>query len=449
MKKAGAGLLFFLFVVSLPVMAQLVNPAQKKETQVKKLEVIEPTSIKLNQTEVYVFYNPGMFTNSIEGFRLVATILPDNATSKQVVWESSDPAVVEVSQDGYLTPLKYGSVVVTATARANGIKAQCRVYVQRRNEPFGSTSSHLNNGGRLAVQGDWIYFANPSDNMTLYKMKLDGSEKKKLGNLDAKFINVIGNHIYYLANNGWIHKINIYGESVKVLNPNLPASFLMATPKRIFYSALAPNGRYAIYYVDPEGEERGIIDWNWPSHIVKFFGSGDRFVFSDSAAGLYARHLSGQNQWAEPDRIYEGNIKDYAVELVSTGLPNSVDFFTYAYVVPPTSNSIMKVGPIADKEKRKTQVLFVAPNNQLTIERIAEAEEWLFYCFGRSLNKIKKDGTQNQIIINYLAEGEHFIYPVRTGNQPNDLWIYVYTLEPGNKYSLFKIRHNGMDMTRI
>ncbi|MGC8893048.1 MAG: hypothetical protein C0168_08750 [Candidatus Aminicenantes bacterium] len=443
MKKAGAGLLVFLFALSTSVMAQLINPAQKKETQVKKLEVIEPTSIKLNQTEVYVFYNPGIFADAKEGYKLVATILPENATSKEVVWESSDPAIVEVSKDGYLTPLKYGSVMVTATARANGIKAQCRVYVQRRNEPFGNTSSHLNNSGYLAVQNDWIYFANPSDNMSLYKMKLDGSERKKLSQYSAKYINVIGNQVYYQANNAWIHKIDIYGENTKVLNPNQVAVFLMATPKKIFYLSLDPNGRYAIYYVDPEGMERGIIDWNWPRHIAKIFGDGDRFIFFDSTQSLYRRYKLNTSQWSEPDIIYESILNDFVLEMVPSGVPNSVDYFTYAYIIDPVMNAIKKVGPIADKEKRKTQVLFASPN-QSAIERIAEAEEWLFYCKGKDLNKIKKDGSQNQVIYNNLPEGEHFIYPVRISNQPNDLWIYVYT-QGGGKYSLFKIRQNGMD----
>ncbi len=452
MKRLGAGLLLILFALSPAVWAQLVNPAQKKADQVKKLEIIEPTSIKLNRTEVYVFYNRGLVTASKEGYKLVATILPENATNKNVIWESSDPTVVEVSKDGYLTPNKLGSAVITATAQANGIKAQCRVYVQRRNHPFGNTVSNLNNLGYLAVQNDWIYFANPSFGMGLYKMKLDGSEKQmvlKNTIYHTGCINVIGNQIYYLASGSWVHKVDIYGENLKVLNPALAAIHILAVPGRVFHLSERPNTGYGVYYVDTEGMNRNVLDWEFPQSIWRIAGIDDWFVFADGRGDIYYIRKINNTQWSEPDKISGEGQWNFVLETFSVG--DYVDAAVspaFVYVIDYKMNSIKKIGPVGDKKKRKTEVLFRS-QGQEPIKGLAESEDWLFYSTEGVLSKIKKDGTQNQIIDNRLPAGQHFLFPVRTGNNPNDLWIYVYTLDANKKFSLFKIRHDGMGKTNI
>lgn len=60
--------------------------------------------------------------------KLTATVKPDNAYDKTVVWSSSDPTVVVVSQDGYIAGLKPGTAVITATAGKH--QATCQVTVE-------------------------------------------------------------------------------------------------------------------------------------------------------------------------------------------------------------------------------------------------------------------------------------------------------------------------------
>jgi hypothetical protein len=430
----------------------LTNPAQKKADQFKKLEIIEPTNIKLNRSEVYVFYNQGLMTATWEGYKLAATILPENVTSKKIIWESSDPTVVEVSNDGYLKPKRLGSAVVTATAQANGIKAQCQVHVQRCNQPFGNTINNLNNQGYLAVQNDWIYFANPSDSMGLYKMKLDGSEKQKLiknANFPTAYINVIGNQIYYLANEGWVHRVDIYGENFEVLNPTLPAIYVLAIPGRVFHLSQRPNAGYGVYYIDIEGMNRNVFDWNVQKGVWRLAGLNTWFVFADGRGDIYFIRKINDTQWSEPDKIYPEAQKNFVLETISPGESLGGGAYPqYVYLIESKLNAIVKAGPIMDKAGRKNEVLFRSQVQQ-PIEGLTESEGWLFYATQGVLSKIKKDGTQNQIIDANLPTGQHFLFPVRTGNSPNDLWIYVYTKNANKKFSLFKIRHNGMEKTNL
>lgn len=348
--------------------------------------------------------------------------------------------------------MKLGSAVITATTQANGIKTQCRVYVQRRNHPFGNTISNLNNGGYLAVQNDWIYFANPSDNMTLYKMKLDGSEKQTiLKNYIYRIscINVIGNQIYYLANGAWVHKVDIYNENFKVLNPSLPAIHILAVPGRVFHLSQRPNTGYGVYYVDTEGMNRNVLDWEAPLSIWRIAGIDDWFVFANGKGDVYFIQKKNNAQWSEPEKISEGSRMNFVLETFSVS--DYVDAAvspTFVYVIDQQTNSIKKIGPVGDKQKRKTEVLFRS-QGQVPIKGLAEAEDWLFYSTESVLCKIKKDGTQNQVIDNHLPAGSHFLFPVRTGNNPDDLWIYVYTLDADKKFSLFKIRHDGMGKANL
>ena len=42
----------------------------------------------------------------------------------------------------------------------------------------GNTAGNIINGGIVAIQGDWIYYSNQSDDGKLYTVKTDGSKKK-------------------------------------------------------------------------------------------------------------------------------------------------------------------------------------------------------------------------------------------------------------------------------
>ena len=65
-----------------------------------------------------------------ESKKLTATVKPDNATDKAVVWTSADPAVAAVDENGKVTALSVGTTVVTA--KAGGVSAACTVTVAHK-----------------------------------------------------------------------------------------------------------------------------------------------------------------------------------------------------------------------------------------------------------------------------------------------------------------------------
>ncbi len=91
------------------------------------VEGIPVTSVSLDRTECRL--KPG------ERVTLVATVAPDDADDKTVVWSSSDEAVASVDDAGVVTALAEGDAVITALA--GGAQASCTVHVAQEQPVVG------------------------------------------------------------------------------------------------------------------------------------------------------------------------------------------------------------------------------------------------------------------------------------------------------------------------
>ncbi len=60
---------------------------------------------------------------------LTASVLPSNATNKNVTWSSSNTAIATVSSTGTVTAVAVGNATITATSSISTIKASCAVTV--------------------------------------------------------------------------------------------------------------------------------------------------------------------------------------------------------------------------------------------------------------------------------------------------------------------------------
>ncbi len=66
-------------------------------------------------------------TNST--YQLIATILPENATNKNVKWDSSNPAIATVSENGLITAIADGEANITVTTEDGELSDICVVTV--------------------------------------------------------------------------------------------------------------------------------------------------------------------------------------------------------------------------------------------------------------------------------------------------------------------------------
>lgn len=91
--------------------------------------------------------------------QLSATVLPETASVKALVWSSSNPAVVQVTDDGLVFGRRPGEAVITATSRdGSEVSASCNVTVNDLSWPFdGSGTSE--DPYQLKTSGDIVTLA--------------------------------------------------------------------------------------------------------------------------------------------------------------------------------------------------------------------------------------------------------------------------------------------------
>ena len=86
-------------------------------------EYIPVTSITLSQSELTLKSN--------ESVTLTATIKPDNATYRNIVWSSDNPMTAGVDQNGVVTAYQEGTTIIRATSKDESrLSAMCKITVK-------------------------------------------------------------------------------------------------------------------------------------------------------------------------------------------------------------------------------------------------------------------------------------------------------------------------------
>ncbi len=73
-----------------------------------------------------------------ETFQLIATVQPDNATNKKVIWSSSNETVASISQDGLVTANSAGEANITVTTEDGGFSTAAIVTVTKKQDDYTS-----------------------------------------------------------------------------------------------------------------------------------------------------------------------------------------------------------------------------------------------------------------------------------------------------------------------
>ncbi len=104
--------------------------------------IIPVNSVTLNKKSLTLNVN--------ESETLTATIMPENATNREVTWTSSKPETAQVDENGKVTALAQGTAIITVTT-ANGKSATCAVTVTEATVPVPKPETYrimyLANGG--------------------------------------------------------------------------------------------------------------------------------------------------------------------------------------------------------------------------------------------------------------------------------------------------------------
>ncbi|KIE46183.1 bacterial Ig-like domain family protein [Clostridium argentinense CDC 2741] len=94
-----------------------------EDGELKSPKEVKTASISLDKTSM----------NLMEGSseKLTATVLPEDATNKKVLWSSSDESIAKVDKNGNVTAIKEGQVIITAKVENTDLTATCEVNVSK------------------------------------------------------------------------------------------------------------------------------------------------------------------------------------------------------------------------------------------------------------------------------------------------------------------------------
>ena len=85
-------------------------------------------------------------TGSGETVQLTATVVPDNAVNKNVIWTSSDPNVATVDANGKVAAVGNGTCTITATTEDGSFTAICTIKVEIPDSDNGGNNGDINSG---------------------------------------------------------------------------------------------------------------------------------------------------------------------------------------------------------------------------------------------------------------------------------------------------------------
>ncbi|MEG2640574.1 MAG: Ig-like domain-containing protein, partial [Bacilli bacterium] len=113
-------ILTMLLVIGSGVLSSCSTPTTSETpTTITSTPVVEVSKVTLSETKVSL--------EETATKQLTATVLPDTATVKTVVWSSSDSKIATVSDAGLVTAIKAGTA--TISAKAGSKTATCEVTV--------------------------------------------------------------------------------------------------------------------------------------------------------------------------------------------------------------------------------------------------------------------------------------------------------------------------------
>lgn len=127
---------------------------------IKPQSVIPVTSVTLDKSKAEVFIG--------DTLSLKATVLPNNATDKSVIWHSENSAVVQVSQNGTITGVSAGTAKVFVTTIDGKHSAECVVECKLVQKITGVVKD---------VKG------NPLDGVTVSVSEVRTSSKSKVSSI--------------------------------------------------------------------------------------------------------------------------------------------------------------------------------------------------------------------------------------------------------------------------
>ncbi len=128
------------------------SSSSSKSSTTTKSSTTQDTTIKTVDVDSIDITDENIRLKVGDSIKLNTTILPENATNKNVTWSSSDESIVKVDEQGNITALKVGIATITATSnnsKSDSIKIE--TYTVPERIELNKSISELKNGETIRL----------------------------------------------------------------------------------------------------------------------------------------------------------------------------------------------------------------------------------------------------------------------------------------------------------
>lgn len=153
--------------------------------KVLKSEIIEVTTKNIEVSKI-ILNEERKILKPNETFKLEATIEPENATNKNIIYSTEDEDIATVDVNGIITGKKEGKTTITATA-ADGseVYAKCEVTVSNTLNEYSVTNYPIDIDGDGNYSNDWEVLYTSDTNIYLIASKCIPNNKVPLEKIGA------------------------------------------------------------------------------------------------------------------------------------------------------------------------------------------------------------------------------------------------------------------------
>jgi len=281
---------------------------------------------------------------------------------------------------------------------------------------FENAQSNLMNLGYAAFDNGWIYY---TTNDKLYKMKQDGSNNQLLSETGGYFINVVNEWIYYETSKNGLSKVRTDGTDYSVISfikdaarTGMDIGDYYVNSKWIYYKRWK-NNESSLVRVALDGTNEQII---LSDSIYRVSVVGD-YIYYSNEKGLYKIDLNGLKKEivvdvpsmhfvVDDNWIYysQGDYENFTLKKIMIDGTND----TNLNLLQIQSFNVIGEWLYYSSQREGESGLYRIKTNGTEWKKISNSDcfninivgDWIFYysLSSRSYNKIKIDGTKEQMI---------------------------------------------------
>ena len=314
-----------------------------------------------------------------------------------------------------VTPLENYLPNETYTVRTfleNGLRYKMTFTTKNEitsNEFYGNSSGNISNKGLVAEYNDWIYYSNHNDLYRLYKVKKDGTEKTRLSDQKALYINVMGGWVYFKDDHR-LYRVRTDGTEFTMLDDSAYGHVMVGNDGWIYYTSSFNVGR-----INYDGKNS--------TYLVTDYFSVNPIIDNNDIYFTYGRY-------PEYTQLRKYNLDSKTVTPLTkeniSHLNIHGDFLYYINLEKQKIYKLSKDGLIKNE--------FISD----WAESLNIYNDWIYYVNSedRYIYRVKLDGSQKQNVNTTPSTNINIISD----------WIY-YEDPTTNKF--YRMKHNGANWQEV